>query len=251
MAAKLLELELPPAPPLPDVELAAEDDQNMETAWHWLCIQLLLDVVAQFLHGREDYYAGGNQFIYFDIEQARNRNFRGPDFYLVLGVPREPLRPYWCVWQEKGRYPNVIVELLSPTTAVLDLTVKKDTYEQTFRTPNYFCYDPESKKLQGWKLETGIYRPLAPNESGWLWCDQLGLWLGPWRGRARGYETTWLRWFDTDGRVVPSIHEFAAEERRAAELGRREAERIAAEAVAELEQLKARLTDEEQHENHP
>jgi len=124
---------------LPQVELVAEDGIPMESGWHLLCIHLLLDVVGWHLRGRNDYFAAGNQFIYFSVQQVPNRDFRGPDFYLVLNTTREPLRPWWCVWEEDGKYPNVIIELLSPTTAVLDRTTKKDIYEQTFRTPNYFC----------------------------------------------------------------------------------------------------------------
>jgi len=74
----------------------------------------------------------------------------------------------------------VIIELLSQSTADEDLTVKKDIYEQTFRTPEYYCYDPETLTLSGWRLNHEHYQPIAPNDQGWLWCEQLKLWLGVW-----------------------------------------------------------------------
>ncbi len=46
--------------------------------------------------------------------------------------------------KEGGKYPNVIVEILSDSTANIDRTKKKILYQNTFRTPNYFWFDPES-----------------------------------------------------------------------------------------------------------
>ena len=42
-----------------------------------------------------------------------NRDFRGPDFFVVLDVDGEVDRKSWIVWEENGRYPDVIVELMS------------------------------------------------------------------------------------------------------------------------------------------
>jgi Uma2 family endonuclease len=250
---------------LPQVELVAEDGEPMESTWHLFCTMLLIQSVNYHLRGRNDYYAAGNQFIYFSEEQARNRDFRGPDFYLVLGVPREPMRQYWCVWQEGGRYPNVIIELLSPTTARLDRTVKKEIYEGVFRTPEYFCFDPNGNLLEGWQ-SAGHYEPIQPNEHGWLWCDQLALWLGAWRGRFQGQEATWLRFYDTNGELVLTGEEAAertaksaqfqaqatqqqaqaAQQRADSEKQRADSEKQRAEqAEAELTQLKAQLAERE------
>lgn len=213
------------------VELVAEDGEPMESFWHLLCIHLLIQAVEFHLRGRDDFFAAGNQFIYFDLERARNRNFRGPDFYVVLGVPHEPMREYWCVWQEDGRYPDVIIELLSPSTAEVDRTTKKDIYERSFHTTNYFCYDPETKTVEGWELVGGHYQDLQPNEHGRLWCSQLGLWVGPWVGTFARRQETWVRFYDNDGRVVPTQEE--AEQQRAdamqAEVARLQAR------IAELE----------------
>ena len=83
---------------------------------------------------------------------------------MVLGVDGTCPRKAWVAWEEGGRYPNVIVELLSPSTAQEDKTVKKQLYEQTFRTPEYVCYDPDSQELIGWGMNAGRYVPLEPNQ---------------------------------------------------------------------------------------
>src|SRR5262245_31922473 len=83
---------------LPKVELVAEDGVPMDSTWHRRCIALDVEVIEWHFRGREDFYVDGNQFIYFNVQQARNRDFRGPDFYFVEGVPHRPMRRYWVVW---------------------------------------------------------------------------------------------------------------------------------------------------------
>jgi Uma2 family endonuclease len=198
---------------LPKVQLVETDGEPLESHWHVLQIALLLDLVAYWLRDRNDYYASGNMFIYYSEEQARNRDYRGPDFFYVDGVSRLPLRPYWAVWQEGGRYPDLIIELLSPTTARGDRTTKKTLYERTFRTFEYFCYDPHAEQLEGWRLgPRQRYRTISANERGWMEVEELGVWLGTWRGQYQGFEAVWLRFYDADGRLVPTQVEAAEAE---------------------------------------
>ncbi|MCS6849999.1 MAG: Uma2 family endonuclease [Gemmataceae bacterium] len=219
---------------LPKVELLEEDGEPLESSWHRACMNLLIECVEWHLRGREDFYVGGNQFIYYDEEQARMLHYRGPDFYFVEGRPHSPPRRYWVVWQEGGRYPDVIIELSSPKTTKEDHTTKKDIYERVFRTYEYYCYDPDTQKLEGWRLVDGRYVELTPDAQGRLECKKLGLWLGTWKGKYLEQEDIWLRFFDAAGNVAPI--------RAEAEHQRAEAERQRADrAEAELAALKARL----------
>jgi len=77
-------------------------------------------------------------FIYYSARQVRHRDYKGPDFFVVKNVDDVRDRPCWIVWEEDGRFPNVIVELLPPITAQADLGSKKQLCEQTFKTPEYF-----------------------------------------------------------------------------------------------------------------
>jgi Uma2 family endonuclease len=196
---------------LPKVTLVETDGVPLESHWHVLQISLMIELLAHRFRDRTDYYAGGNMFIYFSEDQARNQDYRGPDFFYVDGVSRHPMRPYWAVWQEGGRYPDVIIELLSPTTAQEDRTTKKALYERTFKTYEYFCYDPDTQHLQGWRLgKRGRYRVIRTNRHGWLWVEELELWLGPWTGAYRGYEAVWLQFYDATSQLVPTDAEAAA-----------------------------------------
>src|SRR5437016_1170802 len=136
---------------LPPMNLLEEDGVPLESDWHRLAMTLLIELVGLHLKGREDYFVGGNMFIYFTAQQARDRDFRGPDFFFVWEVPLNPPRRFWAIWDEGGKYPDVIIELSSPTTVVEDHGVKKRTYEKVFHTNEYFIYDPAEQKLKGWR----------------------------------------------------------------------------------------------------
>src|SRR5262245_34739757 len=230
--------------PEPPRDLPCEDGLNLESDWHRLQMNLLIEQTTSHLHGRTDYFVGGNMFIYFDEERARDHNFRGPDYFFVWGRPLNPPRLYWAIWAEGGRYPDFIIELSSPSTAKVDLGTKKDVYEHTFHTHEYVIYDPSTRRLQGWRMVNHHYEPIVPNDKGWLWIQELGLWLGLWQGTFQGKEETYLRFFDKDGNVVPIPAELADSERQRAEVERRlaEAERQRAEAAqqrAEAERQRA------------
>jgi len=68
---------------------------------------------------------------------------------VVLDTEKRP-RKSWVVWREQGKYPDVIVEILSDSTANIDRNNKKILYQNTFRTPNYgqLVPTPQEAELQ-------------------------------------------------------------------------------------------------------
>jgi Uma2 family endonuclease len=224
--------------PVPPNNLIFDDGEPLESNRHRIAMNVLIDSTLSALSGRSDFFAGGNMFVYYSRNQAMNRDFRGPDFFVALDVNGDRERRGWVVWEEEGRYPDVIVELMSPSTAKIDLGIKKTLYERTFHTANYFVYDPfNPNSLQGWHLDDKQrYQPLTPNERGWLWCETLELWLGTWQGSIRREPPTetcdWLRFYDRAGNLVLLPEEIAAREQQQAEAERQraEAERQRAEA---------------------
>ena len=204
--------------PLPNVELIESDGEPLETLWHLAAISLLMDSIHFHLRDRTNYFVGGNMFFYFSQTQARNRDYRGPDFFYVDEVDGRRRRDYWAVWDEDGRYPDVIVELLSPSTAVVDRTVKKELYERTFRTPEYFCYDPATETFEGWRLgRHGRYEAIVADERGWLRCERFELWMGMWTGWHKGVQGVFPRFYDPQGRLVFTPVEGEAQRAEAAE----------------------------------
>ncbi len=224
---------------LATLPLVETDGVPLETPWHRMAINLLIEAIVYFFRDRNDFFVGGNMFIYYSVQQVRNRDFCGPDFFFVQDVERNRERMWWAIWDEGGRFPDVIIELLSPSTAELDRTTKRTPYERTFRTPEYFLYDPDTNQLEGWRLNARQrYQAIQPDQHGRLRSEVLGLWLGAWTGLFQETDATWPRFFDAEGQLVPTRAE-AAEQRAAAEAQRAaaEAER-AATAEAEVERLR-------------
>ncbi len=240
----------PAAPAVADLDLPSSDGMPMESQWHIEQMNFLVETVRRFLQGRNDQYVGGNQFIYFSPEEARTQDFRGPDFFCVTNgtVDRERARKYWAVWEQGGKFPDVIIELMSPSTRKVDLTTKKKIYEQRFHAINYYCYDPNSNEMFGWHLVNGKYKKIVPDEKGRMWCDALGLWLGHWTGDYHGVDGEWLRFFHPDGSMLPTYEEDQVQRaihanRRVESANRRaDAEKARADALeAELAKLRKQL----------
>lgn len=169
--------------PLPPGDLYS-DDPPLESSLHLQQIILLLTCLDWLWQDRTDYFAAGNLTVYYSPSQRKSEDFRGPDFFVVLGTERKP-RKSWTVWEEGGRYPNIIIELLSDSTAATDRGLKKEIYQDIFRTPDYFWFDPHSLEFQGFHLVDGAYQALDFNDQGWLWSQQLQLFLGVHGGRLR------------------------------------------------------------------
>lgn len=223
-------------PPMPPTDLIFDDGEPLESNRHRIAMNVLIRSLQQAWRDRNDFYTSGNMFVYYSSIQARNRDFRGPDFFAVVDVDGTRERQGWVVWEEEGRYPDVIVELTSPSTAQVDIGTKKDIYERTFRTRDYFVYDPfDPNSLQGWSLNANLrYQQLVPNEQGWLWCETLGFWLGTWQGTIDRETAVWLRFYDSSNNLVLLPEEAAQQQ---AEAAQQQAE--AAQQQAEAERQRA------------
>jgi Uma2 family endonuclease len=237
-AAKALDLPL---------ELVYSDGIPLEDALHHDQMDLLLDVIrhAMASRGREDFYAGGNMFVYYSPKQARDvaagrPSFRGPDVFFVDGADPKAGRRAWVSWEENGRLPDLIVELLSPSTEKIDRIDKMKLYSRVFRTREYFLYDLDKEKLEGFRLAGDLYQPIRADKQGRLRSEVLGLDLGLWEGIVDKNRATWTRLFFPDGSLVPTGEEA---ERQRAEAERQRAE--AAEQRAEAAELQARNAEAE------
>ena len=162
----------------PPTDLIFDDGAEMESNRHRIAMTVLIRSLEQGFAHRNDFFVGGNMFIYY--------------------------------------------------------SVKKDIYEQVFKTPDYFVFDPfDPNSLQGWCLDASRrYQPLVPNERGWLWCETLGFWLGTWEGIVDRETAVWVRFFDEFGNLVLLPEEAAQQQAEAAqqqaEQERQRADRLAA-----------------------
>jgi Uma2 family endonuclease len=213
------------------------DEPPLESELHLRQIILFLQCLEWLWRDRNDFYAAGNLTVYYSPHQRKSEFFRGPDFFVVLGTERKT-RKSWVVWEEDGKYPNVIVEILSDSTANTDKGLKKTIYQDTFRTPDYFWFDPYTQELAGFHLVDGEYQPLQASKQGYLWSQQLGLYLGVHEGL--------LRFFTRDGQLVPTPEETAEQaEQKAGQAEQKagQAEQKAEQAEQKAERLAAKLRE--------
>jgi Uma2 family endonuclease len=235
---------------LPDSNLLASDEPEMESSLHYLQAMLLVSCLEWLWRDRDDFFIGANLTVYFSRQQLKNRDFRGPDFFLVKNTQRQPRRS-WVVWEEDGKYPDIIIELLSESTAAVDRTTKRELYQDRFRTPEYFWFDPESLEFVGLRLIGNRYQDIANQPQG-KWSETLELYLTILDGQ--------LRFFKPNGELVPTPQESAMRQGEAAAQAMQEsavakqesavakqesavAKQESANAKQEVEQLKAKLRE--------
>jgi len=180
---------------MPPDEEWLSDEPLMDNSRHTDQQLLLISTLRWHWRDRHDYFCNGNLSIFYNFAPIKKL---GPDFFVALDVsPRD--RGSWMVWREDGRYPDVIVELLTDSTAANDRGEKKQIYQDVFRTPAYFLFDPLTGELEGFGLDRGKYRRITPDANGLLACEPLGLSFGVLDG--------WLRYFTVDGKLVETAEE--------------------------------------------
>ena len=121
-----------------------------------------------------DVYVAGNLFLYY--VRGDRKAVVAPDVLLVKGVPKGK-RKSFLLWKE-GRGPCFVIEVTSDSTRDEDLNKKKDVY-QRLGVDEYFLHDPLSEylnpSLQGYRLQNGRYRRIAPEPDGTLVSLTTGL----------------------------------------------------------------------------
>jgi Uma2 family endonuclease len=223
---------------LPPTDLPSDDGEPMESPWHAGSGSLLKAAYVAARGGvMTDYYVGVNMFVYYSWKQVRNLDFKGPDMFFANDVEGQKPRLYWAIWDEDGRYPDMVIEFLSASTEREDLETKRKIYEERFRLREYICIAPQCERLLGWRANGKGYLPIATDERGWIWSEYLGFWIGPWQGFINGETQTWPRLYHPNGQLALLPHE--SEKQRADEEKQR-ADALA-ERLAELEAELARL----------
>jgi Uma2 family endonuclease len=217
---------------MPDTAQLESNEPEMESSLHYLQLALLVACLEWAWRdpsgiggaARDDFFIGANLTIYFSRQQLKTQDVRGPDFFLVNGVNPHP-RKSWVVWEEGGKYPDLIIELLSDSTATVDRTLKKSIYQDRFRTPEYFWFSPETLEFAGFQLVGFTYQAIAPTPQGWLWSDSLALYLG--------IHNRQLRYFSPGGDLIPTPAEAAQQAQQQAQ----QAQQRTAQLEAQLRSL--------------
>ncbi len=112
---------------MPSAQGLLSDEPEVEHSLHALQLLILISCLNCLWQDRNDYFPGWNLTVYSSREQLKTKDFRGPDLFSVKGVAHHP-RGSWVVWEEGGKYPDLIIELLSGSTAKVDRSEKRELY---------------------------------------------------------------------------------------------------------------------------
>jgi Uma2 family endonuclease len=204
-------------------ELGVEDDKPVESTKHRKQSNLMMQWLERVFRDRAGVCIAGDLAVYY--QQGHSPVV--PDVMVVFGVEVRERKAY-LVWKE-GKGPDWVLELLSASTAEKDRETNYGIYEQRVRVPEYVWFNPDDpKELRAFRLRGGRYEEMAADERGWLWSEELRLYLGVHEG--------WLRLYDAEGNLVLSGDEHAQREQAARE---------AAEEQARLAQQRAEAAGEE------
>ena len=151
-------------PPGVLVDYPCSDDQPMaESEFQLVPMLYALSVLRTHFRHREDVYAGGDMFVYY--EEGNPGAVVAPDVFVVIGAPKraEHPRDTYKLWEEpKG--PDFVLEILSSSTWKADLGPKRALYA-SLGVVEYWLFDPTkehllSPPLRGMRLIGGSYREL-------------------------------------------------------------------------------------------
>lgn len=239
------------------------DGQPMgETDAHRDILVYLVTALQQYFANRPDVYVTGNLFIYYVRGQPRLSVC--PDVFVAFGSAKRRRETYQT-WRD-GPFPQVVIEVSSPSTRTDDEVRKPRLYEEQ-GVLEYYLFDPhrepeapdaatEVGELKRYWRST-VEVPFGPVETiapGTLvHSDALGLGL-----TARGRELRLVN--EATGRLLPTADEEvaarqAAEEqalveaqaRRAEEQARQAAEAQATALADEVARLRAELEKYSEH----
>ena len=157
---------------------------------------------------------------------------QAPDVMVIFGRPKGK-RGSYRQWREDNIPPQVVFEILSPSNTtpqgVREMQAKFNFY-QTHGVEEYYIYDPETYKLQGW-LRQGENLEAIANTNNWT-SPRLGIKFVEQLNQD-------LEIYYPDGRKFISTQEFSAQAEQA------QAQAQQAQEEAQLAQQQAQLAQEE------
>lgn len=204
-----------------EIDYPESDGEPMaETGLH---AQLMIDLrfaLNSWFRDDPQVYVGINMLMYW--VKGDNTKSKAPDVFAVFGVPKEPQRRTWKVWEE-GKAPDVIFEVSSLKTWREDLYEKWRIYER-IGVREYFIFDPQyeylPEPLMAWRLVDKQYI-LQPVNDGVYFSEVLGLELVDTGETLRLRDPQSGEFLPTDEEVVAAYEtEAAARQKAEAEIER-------------------------------
>lgn len=199
----------------PDVaDLITEDETPVDNLPSEKQQRLLVEPLYSGWEAPQPFLAAANVGIF----SAVNRPPVVPDMFLSLDV--QVAEDWWAkahrsyfLW-EFGKPPDVVIEIVSNTQG--QETGKKLQEYARMGVRYYVIYDPQQLVqpdiLRVYELLVGEYARKQDNR-----LEKVGLGLILWEGVFETKQDTWLRWCDSEGRIIPTGAERAEQEHQRTE----------------------------------
>ncbi len=159
-------LETPAKPIIyPDSDGKPIADNTKQFDW---IVTLVVNLEALFANDPNVFVAG--DLLWYPVE-GDNKTRIAPDALVAFGRPKGD-RGSYKQWEEDGIAPQVVFEVLSPGNTRKEMADKLAFYER-YSVEEYYLYDPDHGRLQGWLRQGGRLVEIARMQ-GWI-SPRLGL----------------------------------------------------------------------------
>jgi Uma2 family endonuclease len=242
---------------LPDHTQLPESDgtfvQNFQEHPQSILLTDSIRATLEKLHPDANYCIGQDSGIYWRIAEPLHEGAKAPDWFYVPNVPPtldgKPRRSY-VMWKEYVS-PLIVIEFVSgngeeerdkmaPSQVTEGGKVGKFwVYEQAIRASYYAIYEVEKAQVEVYCLVGHSYQLIPPNSRGHYPIPPMGVELGIWQGNYQNMTLPWLRWWDSQGNLLPTSIESLDIEKQKVELERQRAEVESQRADAESQRADA------------
>ena len=210
-----------------DVYYPIDDDEPLAESEHQLFpLTYAHAALRSWFEDDPTIWVGADMFLYY--EEGVPSSVVAPDVFVVTETHKRHRRNIFQTWVE-GRVPELVLEIMSPSSVRRDTVTKYELYE-SLGVREYWLYDPTEEgvlepRLRGHLLVGGEYRPIQVRE-----VDGKYVGVSEVLGLELHADSEWFRFFDpVAGEHLPDLEE------------RKQAQEAAEARIAELEAELRRL----------
>lgn len=154
-----------PIKPLPQTIIYPESDgrpmaDNTKQFHQIVTIEGNLEI----LYAEDENVFVAGDLLWYPVE-GNNKIRSAPDVMVAFGRPKGDRRSY-LQWKEENIAPQVVFEILSPGNTKAEMERKFGFYER-YGVEEYYLYDPDSGRLEGWLRNSQGVLEAIPNMDSW------------------------------------------------------------------------------------
>ncbi len=162
---------------VPDTLLSDTEESVLGTQWHQSAIAALADMIEEVTRRRGAAWGVCNQIALVGLQHEDGTAYDPHPDVMVLDRPL-PSGDLASISVAEAGVPLFVMEVASRSTGRNDTGDKQRAYE-AIGVPEYIVFDPDGSvlrtPLRGWRLQSGVYAPWAPDPDGWWHSASLAI----------------------------------------------------------------------------